>query len=122
VFIPLFYAGAAGNVRRVYSPFQYDMFKPLQGLHEFATYAAIVLLFSQIFLVINFFWSLFAGKPAGDNPWKANTLDWATSSPPPHGNFAKVPTVYHDPYEYSVPGMVEDFLPQNVAGPTPRGV
>jgi cytochrome c oxidase subunit 1 len=115
VFIPLFLAGAAGNVRRVYNPFQYDMFKPLQGLHEFATYAAIVLLLGQIPFVINFVWSLFAGQVAPANPWNANTLEWATSSPPPHGNFERVPTVYRDPYDYSVPGVKDDFVPQHVA-------
>jgi cytochrome c oxidase subunit 1 len=121
VFIPLFLAGVAGNVRRVYTPFQYDMFKQLQGIHVFATYAAIVLLIGQIPFIVNFFWSMFAGEKAGTNPWHANTLEWATASPPPHGNFEKVPTVYRDPYEYSLPGMAEDYLPQWVPGPTARG-
>jgi cytochrome c oxidase subunit 1 len=122
VFIPLFLAGAAGNMRRVYNPMQYDFLKHLAGIHEFATIAAIVLLLGQIPFVVNFFWSLFAGAPATDNPWKANTLEWATASPPPHGNFEKVPTVYRDPYEYSLPGMREDYLPQYAPAPAPRGV
>jgi cytochrome c oxidase subunit I len=122
VFIPLFLAGAAGNVRRVYTPFEYDLFKGLQPIHVFATYAAMVLIIGQLFFVVNFFWSLFAGKRATDNPWQANTLEWGTSSPPPHGNFAQAPTVYRDPYEYSVPGMTEDYLPQYTPAPAPRGV
>jgi cytochrome c oxidase subunit 1 len=122
LFIPMFLAGAAGNVRRVYTPFEYDLFKGLQPLHVFATYAAMVLLAGQLLFVINFFWSMFAGKRAADNPWQANTLEWATTSPPPHGNFAQVPTVYRDPYEYSVPGMQEDWLPQYAPAPAPRGV
>ena len=48
-----------------------------------------------------------------ENPWKATTLEWACPSPPPHGNFAVVPTVYRDPYEYSLPGHKTDFLPQD---------
>ena len=38
------------------------------------------------------------------------------ATPPPHGNFDEIPTVYHGPYEYSLPGAVEDFLPQNMPG------
>jgi cytochrome c oxidase subunit 1 len=122
VFIPMFLAGAAGNVRRVYTPFEYDLFKGLLPLHVFATYASMVLIFGQLLFVVNFFWSMFAGKRAGDNPWRANTLEWGTSSPPPHGNFEHVPTVYRDPYEYSAPGVAEDWLPQYVPTPAPGGV
>ena len=82
----------------------------------------MVLLLGQLPFMFNFFWSLFAGPRASENPWHANTLEWATSSPPPHGNFAKVPTVYRDPYDYSVPGMTEDWLPQYAPTPAPRGV
>ena len=56
------------------------------------------------------------GEKAPANPWGANTLEWQTDSPPPHGNFKKVPTVYRDPYDYSVPGATLDFLPQNHPG------
>jgi len=76
--------------------------------------AAFCLGVSQLLFIVNFFWSLFRGAPAGDNPWQANTLEWATSSPPPHGNFVTTPTVYHGPYEYSVPGRQDDWLPQHV--------
>ena len=49
-------------------------------------------------------------KDAGDNPWRANTLEWSTPSPPPHGNFPDgLPTVYRGPYEYSVPGREDDW-------------
>ena len=62
----------------------------------------------------NIFGSLFFGKKVNDNPWEATTLEWSTPTPPPHGNFLKVPTVYRGPYEYSVPGMEKDYLPQDV--------
>jgi len=42
-------------------------------------------------------------------------LEWTTASPPPHDNFATIPTVYRGPYEYSAPGSKDDWLPQNVA-------
>ena len=52
------------------------------------------------------------GAPAGDNPWEATTLEWTTSSPPGHGNFETIPVVYHGPYEYSRPGVKEDWVAQ----------
>ncbi len=67
----------------------------------------------QIPFVYNFFHSLFAGKKAEEDPWEANTLEWTAPSPPPHGNFVAVPTVYRGPYEYSPEGMSEDRLPQD---------
>lgn len=121
VFLPLFAAGLAGNMRRVYEPTQYEFLKQVAPLHEIATIATIALLIGQIPFIINFFWSLFAGERAQDNPWHANTLEWATSSPPPHGNFETVPTVYRDPYDYSVPGAAQDWVPQYVPNPIPRG-
>jgi cytochrome c oxidase subunit 1 len=60
-----------------------------------------------------------AGRKAADNPWNANTLEWATTSPPPHGNFPEVPRVYRDPYEYSVPGAPRDWMPQTAPGGVP---
>jgi cytochrome c oxidase subunit 1 len=53
------------------------------------------------------------GKKVNENPWESTTLEWATPTPPPHGNFLTEPVVYHGPYEYSVPGEAKDFLPQN---------
>jgi cytochrome c oxidase subunit 1 len=58
-------------------------------------------------------WSLNAGKVATANPWEANTLEWSTTSPPPHDNFTITPTVYRGPYEYSSPEAAEDWLPQD---------
>ena len=120
VFIPLFLIGLGGHHRRIYNPYQYEFLKPMQGIHELVTWAAIVLVASQALLLINVVWSLFAGGRASDNPWQANTLEWATTSPPPYGNFATPPTVYRDPYEYSVPGQEADWLPQTA--PEPAGV
>ncbi len=68
-----------------------------------------------LFAVI--FWSLRKmgnlGETASRNPWQANTLEWTAPSPPPHGNFDKMPVVYRGPYEYSSPEVEEDFLPQD---------
>ncbi|HEX9636072.1 MAG TPA: cbb3-type cytochrome c oxidase subunit I [Acidobacteriota bacterium] len=112
-FFPMHILGIGGHMRRIYNPLQYDFLQPLQHWNVFITYSALSLGLAQIPLVINFFWSLFAGRKAERNPWHANTLEWTAPSPPPHGNFETVPTVYHGPYEYSSPLVAEDYLPQN---------
>ena len=117
IFLPLFFLGLAGQHRRIYN---YDHFpdlatQDLQNIRVFATVSLVVMLFFQLVFVYNFFVSMFKGEKAPDNPWRANTLEWSTSSPPPHGNFKKLPTVYRGAYEYSTPGREEDFWPQNVA-------
>jgi cytochrome c oxidase subunit 1 len=120
VFFPMFFLGAGGMMRRIYNPLQYEFLQPLQPLNVFITVAAIVLLLGQLPFVVNFFWSLRAGKPAAQNPWEANTLEWSTPSPPPHGNFETIPVVYRGPYEYSLPEVSEDWLPQDrPIGPRP---
>ncbi len=84
----------------------------LQSLTIMSSWAAWMLGAVQIFFIINFFRSIRRGEKASKNPWDATTLEWAAPSPPPHGNFAKVPEVYCGPYEYSVPGKSRDFCPQ----------
>ena len=114
-FLPMFLLGMGGHMRRIYNPLQYDFLKPLAPVNEFVTVAAVALLLSQLPFVVNFIWSLRFGAMASENPWRATTLEWTTSSPPPHGNFATIPTVHRGPYEYSVPRAAEDFLPQDLA-------
>jgi cytochrome c oxidase subunit 1 len=59
------------------------------------------------------------GRRVDANPWEATTLEWATPTPPlAHGNFVEPVRAYRDPYEYSVPGVAGDFLPQHVATET----
>ncbi len=117
IFLPLFILGLRGQHRRIYD---YGHFPELTGpefqdIRIFATVSLIVMLVCQGFFLFNFFNSLRKGKPAGKNPWKSNTLEWTTDSPPGHGNFnGDYPTVYRGPYEYSVPGREEDYWPQNV--------
>jgi cytochrome c oxidase subunit 1 len=78
-----------------------------------ATTALLVMLGFQFIWLYNFIFSMFKGEKAGKNPWKANTLEWTADSPPPHGNWKELPTVYRGPYEYSVPGREKDYWPQD---------
>ncbi|MCP3982853.1 MAG: cytochrome c oxidase subunit I [bacterium] len=119
IFLPLFVLGLGGQHRRIYN---YQHFPDLAGaefqdLRIFATMAMLVMLAFQAVFLFNFFASLRKGKAAGRNPWRSNTLEWTTESPPPHGNFGgDFPEVYRGPYEYSVPGREDDYWPQNIPG------
>jgi cytochrome c oxidase subunit 1 len=80
----------------------------------FVSIAAIITALVQLVFYFNLIWSVFKGKKAGDNPWEATTLEWNTTSPPPHDNFAGVlPVVYRGPYEFAVPGAPNDYVMQN---------
>jgi cytochrome c oxidase subunit 1 len=106
--------GVGGHMRRIYNPTQYEFLLPLQHWNVFITVSALFLGVAQIPFVINFLWSLFAGKKAPVDPWQSTTLEWTAPSPPPHMNWgATLPTVYRGPYEYSSPEVEEDWLPQN---------
>ncbi|MCH8146216.1 MAG: cbb3-type cytochrome c oxidase subunit I [Gemmatimonadetes bacterium] len=111
-FFPMHDLGIAGHMRRIYDPSQYEFLQPLAPLNRFITVSALLLFTVQILFAVNFVMSWFNGKKAPENPWDANGLEWTVPSPPPHGNFAKVPTVYRGPYEYSSPLVEDDFLPQ----------
>jgi len=77
------------------------------------TIAVIITAAAQFIFWFNFFWSIFKGERAGDNPWEATTLEWSTTSPPPFDNFGgKVPVVYRGAYEFSVPGAPQDYVMQ----------
>jgi cytochrome c oxidase subunit 1 len=113
VFFPMHILGVGGHMRRIYNPLQYEFLKPLQPMNIFISVSAFCLFVGQLPFMVNFFWSLVAGRKAERNPWQANTLEWSVPSPPPHGNFEKAPVVYRGPYEYSSPDVSEDFLPQD---------
>ncbi|MCI3204935.1 MULTISPECIES: cytochrome c oxidase subunit I [Pandoraea] len=122
IFFPMHYLGILGMPRRYYE-FQNYSFIP-DSAHTMNTYisvAAFVVALGQLLFLFNLAWSVRHGKLAGANPWRAASLEWQTPHvPPAHGNWGPVlPTAYRWPYEYSVPGDVDDFVPQNLA-PDPR--
>jgi cytochrome c oxidase subunit 1 len=112
-FFPMHQLGLQGHMRRIYDASRYDFLAGTAGLNTLISISAFVLFTVQFIFVINFIVSWFNGKKATDNPWDDTGLEWTTSSPPPHGNWATPPTVYTAPYEFSVPGMEADFLPQD---------
>ena len=116
IFMPMHFVGIAGGIRRYADSTGASYLAALQPLHHFMTMAAFVTAAAQLIFFYNFFASLKKGEIASANPWNATTLEWITSSPPPADNFGgRFPSVYRGPYEYSVPGVAQDFLPQHLS-------
>jgi cytochrome c oxidase subunit 1 len=86
-------------------------------VRAFITVSAILLVIAQGVFLFNFLWSLFRGEKVQErNLWRATTLEWSVSSPPPADDFgAADPVVYRGAYEFSVPGVAEDFVPQHLS-------
>jgi cytochrome c oxidase subunit 1 len=120
-FFPMHILGMGGMMRRIYDPTQYDFLKPWQPMNIFVSMSAFTLGLVQVIFMLNFLISLFRGKKVDRNPWHANSLEWTAPSPPGHGNFETIPTVYRGPYEFSSPESKEDYLPQNVPSALPAG-
>ena len=89
-FFPMHILGLQGMPRRIYT-YQPDM--PWHGLNMFVSLSSVILVAGFLVFFIDAIRSARRGPPAGDNPWNASTLEWATSSPPPPYNFARIPVV-----------------------------
>src|SRR5438093_876808 len=115
VFFPMHVIGIGGQMRRIYDPTQYMFLQPQQPVNVFISISAFVLGSAQLIFLFNFFFSIFGGRVAERNPWHATTLEWTAPTPPGHGNFGEeLPTVHRWPFDYSLPGEKEDFVPQTV--------
>jgi cytochrome c oxidase subunit 1 len=88
-FFPMHILGLLGMPRRIAT---YGVGRGWEVSNLVATIGAFMIALSILFFVINVA-RLRKGKVAGDDPWEGNTLEWATSSPPPEYNFEEIPTV-----------------------------
>ena len=115
VFFPMHFLGMAGLPRRYYSNTAFPMFDNLADINVLITYFAIIGGIAQLIFIFNFFYSIWRGPKASQNPWRANSLEWTTPVEHLHGNWpGDVPVVQRWAYDYSKPGYEEDFVPQNV--------
>ena len=114
-FMPMHWLGIMGALRRYADASAAPYLQHMAPIEHFITIFAFITGAGQLLFYFNFFWSLRRGEKATENPWEATTLEWSIPSPPPHGNFVEIPRVYRGPYEYSVPGFTEDYVPQHLA-------
>ncbi len=83
--------GVLGMPRRIYT---YEAGRGWEVWNLIVSIGVIFQIAGILCWVVNFLWSYFKGKPAGNDPWDAWTLEWSTSSPPPDYNFATIPVVH----------------------------
>ncbi|MDO5607770.1 MAG: cbb3-type cytochrome c oxidase subunit I [Capnocytophaga sp.] len=122
VFFPMHFIGMAGLPRRYYENTAFPMFDQLQDTNVLISMFAFLAGFAQLIFLFNFFYSMFYGKKAPQNPWKSTTLEWTTPVEHIHGNWpGKIPEVHRWAYDYSktredgeyvIPG--QDYVPQTV--------
>jgi cytochrome c oxidase subunit 1 len=107
-FMPQYIVGLKGMPRRVAS---YPSNLGWQGYNEISTVGAFIIALSFAILLYNLWQAWRKPVPAGDNPWDAHTLEWFTSSPPPHHNYTHLPPIrserptwdYNHPDAHAVP-------------------
>lgn len=94
-FLPQFLLGLDGMPRRIQD---FDTYAPhgWTPLNQVSTAGAAVMAVAGVLFVWNVLASLRGGAVAGDDPWRANSLEWATSSPPPAHNFHELPEVHSE--------------------------
>ena len=115
VFFPMHFVGIAGAPRRYYDYTNFPMFNGIHDLNVLISGFAIMAAFAQGIFIFNFFFSMFRGQKAVQNPWKSNTLEWTTPVKHMHGNWpGPLPVVHRWPYDYSKPGKELDYVPQTV--------
>jgi cytochrome c oxidase subunit 1 len=95
LYFPMLVLGWDGMPRRYY-----DYLPKFHALNLTSTIGSWILATGLFLMFVNLIRSARKGDKAGDNPWGASTLEWRTTSPPPHENFAEIPTVTTGPYVY----------------------
>jgi cytochrome c oxidase subunit I len=88
--MPQYWLGLLGMPRRVAT---YIQDPEWADLNQLATVGALIMGISTVFFIVNVVYSWFKRVPAGDNPWDAQTLEWFTTSPPPHHNYYSLPPI-----------------------------
>jgi len=98
LYFPMFIMGWLGMPRRYY-----DYLPEFHPYHLISTIGSWILVPAILLMVYNLYRSVFKGKIVTEkNVWGGETLDWTTDTPPTHENFAEIPVVETDPYQYKM--------------------
>jgi cytochrome c oxidase subunit I+III len=115
---PLHIVGLLGQPRRVYT-YQEGLGWDIHNL--LSTIGAFILALGILITFVNWYWSVRRGQPAGNDPWKGETLEWATTSPPPAYNFESIPTVRGRQPLWDQPELQQGPQPEELGGRTLAG-
>jgi cytochrome c oxidase subunit 1 len=111
-FGPMHFVGIDGMPRRVA-----DYAEGFATLNLLISISSFIFGMSFLIFLYNMITSWRHGPKAAANPWRAHSIEWQVSSPPPVFNFDEVPTVVGGPYEYGVPGAVHAVFKEKEAAP-----
>ena len=110
-FFPMHFLGLDGMPRRIYT---YDASMGWGLWNMVASIGSLLIMVSILIFIWNVYISLRKGERAGNDPWDGRTLEWSISSPPPHYNFAQIPTVrsrddfWHQKYVETPEGILRE--------------
>ncbi len=116
-FMPMHWLGLEGMSRRIA-----DYPAKWADVNLFISIWAFVLGASTLIFIYNMAHSWWKGEPASANPWRALTLEWQVTSPPPIFNFDEPPRVVGSPYAYGVPGARHGIVTVHAPQPEERPV
>ncbi len=115
-FAPMHLIGVQGMPRRVS-----DYADQFATWNMIISISSFILGLSSLIFLYNMISSWRSGPRAVANPWRALTIEWQVSSPPPIFNFDAIPSVVGGPYEYGVPGAVHAVFQDAAPPPVPAG-
>ncbi|HEU5002503.1 MAG TPA: cytochrome c oxidase subunit I [Actinomycetota bacterium] len=112
-FFPMHVMGILGQPRRTYT---YQAGLGWTGPNLISTIGAFLLGLGIALTFWNWVWSRWHGAPAGNDPWGGDTLEWATTSPPPEYNFETIPTVASLEPTWDQPNLRDGAQPPEAGG------
>jgi cytochrome c oxidase subunit I+III len=112
-FFPMHISGLLGQPRRTYT---YEGGVGWDAYNLASTVGAFLMALGVLLVFVNWWRSVRVGPPAGPDPWGGETLEWATTSPPPHYNFERIPTVRSKEPTWDQPDLRDGSQPEENGG------
>jgi cytochrome c oxidase subunit I+III len=112
-FFPMHISGLLGQPRRTYT---YESGVGWDAYNLASTAGAFLMALGILLVFVNWWRSVRVGPPAGNDPWGGETLEWATTSPPPHYNFERIPTIRSKEPTWDQPDLRDGSQPEEKGG------